>query len=73
MDIAFEWDDAKAQSNLAKHGVPFAYATRVFSMPGSLISIRPAPEMASLAARRWEASKVACSRSSTHRATGVFG
>jgi uncharacterized DUF497 family protein len=30
MDIAFEWDDAKAQSNLAKHGVPFAYATRVF-------------------------------------------
>jgi uncharacterized DUF497 family protein len=27
---AFEWDDAKAESNLTKHGVPFAYATRVF-------------------------------------------
>jgi len=29
----FEWDDAKAKSNLAKHGVPFAYATRVFLDP----------------------------------------
>jgi uncharacterized DUF497 family protein len=27
---AFVWDDAKAASNLAKHGVPFAFATRVF-------------------------------------------
>jgi len=27
---AFEWDDANAASNLAKHGVPFDYATRVF-------------------------------------------
>jgi uncharacterized DUF497 family protein len=26
----FEWDDAKAASNLAKHGVSFTYATRVF-------------------------------------------
>jgi len=26
----FDWDDVKAASNLAKHGVPFAYATRVF-------------------------------------------
>ena len=26
----FDWDDAKADSNLAKHGVPFAYAARVF-------------------------------------------
>jgi uncharacterized protein len=30
MPRAFEWDDAKAASNLAKHGVPFDYATRVF-------------------------------------------
>ncbi len=30
---SFEWDDAKAQSNLAKHGVPFAYAVRVFLDP----------------------------------------
>jgi uncharacterized DUF497 family protein len=26
----FEWDDAKAQSNLAKHGVSFEDASRVF-------------------------------------------
>ena len=26
----FEWDDAKASINLAKHGVPFSYAARVF-------------------------------------------
>jgi uncharacterized DUF497 family protein len=30
---SFEWDDAKAQANLAKHGVPFAYASRVFLDP----------------------------------------
>ncbi len=29
----FEWDDAKAEKNLAKHGVPFAYATRIFWDP----------------------------------------
>jgi uncharacterized protein len=29
----FEWDEAKAQANLAKHGVPFAYAARVFLDP----------------------------------------
>ena len=26
----FEWDDAKAAGNLAKHGVPFPYTVRVF-------------------------------------------
>jgi len=26
---AFDWDDTKAASNLAKHGVPFEYAARV--------------------------------------------
>lgn len=30
----FEWDDAKADSNVAKHGVSFAYAARVFLDPG---------------------------------------
>ena len=30
---AFEWDDAKARSNLAKHGVPFVFAARVFLDP----------------------------------------
>lgn len=29
-DLAFAWDAAKAASNLVKHGVSFAYATRVF-------------------------------------------
>jgi uncharacterized DUF497 family protein len=28
--LEFEWDEAKAASNLVKHGVPLAYATRVF-------------------------------------------
>ena len=32
-DLDFDWDDAKAASNLAKHGVAFAYATRVFLDP----------------------------------------
>jgi uncharacterized DUF497 family protein len=31
--MAFEWDDAKAAANLAKHGVSFPYATRVFLDP----------------------------------------
>jgi uncharacterized DUF497 family protein len=26
----FDWDEAKARRNLAKHGVPFPYAVRVF-------------------------------------------
>ncbi len=29
----FDWDEAKARSNLAKHGVPFRYAVRVFLDP----------------------------------------
>jgi uncharacterized protein len=28
--LAFDWDEAKAESNRLKHGVPFAYATRLF-------------------------------------------
>ncbi|MBJ7318055.1 MAG: BrnT family toxin [Brevundimonas sp.] len=31
--LEFEWDEAKAQSNLAKHAVPFAYAVHVFVDP----------------------------------------
>jgi len=31
--LEFEWDDAKAQANLVKHGVAFPYATRVFLDP----------------------------------------
>jgi len=29
----FEWDEAKAIANLAKHKVPFPYAVRAFSDP----------------------------------------
>jgi uncharacterized DUF497 family protein len=32
----FEWDEAKANGNLAKHGVSFEYATRVFLDPDML-------------------------------------
>ena len=33
--MQFEWDDAKAQSNLAKHGVRFEVATLVFYDPAA--------------------------------------
>jgi uncharacterized DUF497 family protein len=29
----FEWDAAKAAANLAKHGVPFEFGSRVFDDP----------------------------------------
>jgi hypothetical protein len=32
----FEWDDAKAEANLAKHGVDFVDAARVFDDPRRL-------------------------------------
>jgi len=31
--MTFEWDPRKATENLAKHGIPFDYATRVFDDP----------------------------------------
>jgi uncharacterized DUF497 family protein len=31
--VTFEWDPRKAAENLAKHGIPFEYATRVFDDP----------------------------------------
>lgn len=31
--MEFEWDEDKAVANLAKHGVSFPYATRVFLDP----------------------------------------
>ncbi len=33
---AFEWDPAKAASNVEKHAVPFEYAARVFLDPHRL-------------------------------------
>lgn len=35
--ITFEWDDAKAASNLRKHGVSFEEASSVFYDPHALI------------------------------------
>ncbi len=32
----FEWDDAKAQSNLTKHGVSFPEAATVFADPAAV-------------------------------------
>lgn len=37
MKTRFEWDPAKAASNLRKHGVSFLTATRVFSDPYALV------------------------------------
>jgi hypothetical protein len=28
--LEYEWDERKARKNIAKHGVPFEYAARVF-------------------------------------------
>jgi uncharacterized protein len=36
--MLFEWDDRKAAHNVAKHGVPFEYAVRVFLDPRRLDS-----------------------------------
>ena len=37
MALLFEWDPAKAASNLAKHGVSFAEASTVFGDPLALM------------------------------------
>lgn len=37
MKTAFEWDPAKAVSNMRKHGVSFETATRVFADPNAAI------------------------------------
>lgn len=37
----FEWDEAKARSNLAKHGVSFEEATTVFGDPLSVTIRNP--------------------------------
>jgi uncharacterized DUF497 family protein len=37
MDIRFEWDPAKAASNLRKHRVSFEIAIRVFADPFALV------------------------------------
>jgi uncharacterized DUF497 family protein len=42
MALSFEWDERKAKSNLAKHGVSFADASTVFGDPRSLTIPDPA-------------------------------
>jgi uncharacterized DUF497 family protein len=37
----FEWDEAKADGNRAKHGIDFGVATEVFDDPERLIAIDP--------------------------------
>ena len=34
--MIYEWDERKAAQNVAKHGVPFEYAARVFLDPRGL-------------------------------------
>jgi uncharacterized protein len=41
--MEFEWDPAKAASNLAKHGVDFAAATKVFDDPNIRLGLDPRP------------------------------
>ena len=33
MDMEFEWDEAKNQANIGKHGVSFETAKRIFDRP----------------------------------------
>jgi uncharacterized protein len=42
MPLSFEWDETKAKSNLAKHGVSFEEASTVFGDPLSLTIPDPA-------------------------------
>jgi uncharacterized DUF497 family protein len=42
MPLSFEWDERKAKSNLAKHGVNFEEASTVFGDPLSLTIPDPA-------------------------------
>ena len=46
MPLSFEWDENKAKSNLAKHGVGFEEASTVFGDPWSLTIPDPAHSQA---------------------------
>ncbi len=46
MALSFEWDENKAKSNLAKHGVSFEEASTVFGDPMSLTVPDPAHSQA---------------------------
>jgi hypothetical protein len=48
--LKFEWDETKARSNLAKHGVSFEEAASVFGDPLALTFVDPDH---SLGEKRW--------------------
>ncbi len=41
VELSFEWDPAKAETNIAKHGVPFEVAIEVFSDPAAIFEDDP--------------------------------
>jgi len=41
--MAFEWDPAKAEANLRRHGIDFADAVGVFDDPFALTQVDPYP------------------------------
>jgi uncharacterized DUF497 family protein len=57
--LKFEWDDGKAQANLAKHGVSFEEAASVFGDPLALTF--PDPDH-SIGEKRWLTFGISCSR-----------
>jgi uncharacterized protein len=62
MPIAFEWDDTKAERNLAKHRVPFEKATEVFADPHVVIFDVTRMEDGEARLRRSVAAAVASTR-----------
>ncbi len=44
MELDFEWDARKAESNLEKHGISFATATAVFNDPNYIEEDTTRPE-----------------------------
>ena len=50
MQLRFEWDASKAQSNLSKHRVSFEIASRVFADPFAMV----AQDRIENAERRWQ-------------------
>lgn len=50
--MEFEWDERKARDNLAKHGVSFDLATRVFDDPQLVLAADAAHSRRSLAISR---------------------
>ena len=45
----FEWDDAKAVANYARHGITFAMASDVFDDPFAIIELDDSPDMTRIA------------------------